>query len=176
MSHSMGFAKEPNINYTSIMTCPYFKQTVQFCTLLFIVSFQQNVFGQVLIDQDFETGTAVDYILKDESNGGTVFPADVSQAFADEDYLGRLQISDLDPADGLDFVNVQGTHFFGANDYDGIDAAWVTLFSIVGDTSNPNSTNTNPALDSNNDGTPDAPLVEIDETFMELDDTFDTGL
>jgi len=97
-----------------------------FFSILLLLIPSRKGYSQTIILQDFEVGTSVDYVLKDESNGGTVFSEDVTQAFSAEDYCGRLQVSDLDPADGLDFANVQDQRFFGINDIDGVDSYPVT--------------------------------------------------
>ena len=52
---------------------------------------------------------------------------------------------------------------------------WTQVFSIVGDTGFGDASNTRPVLDSNNDGTPDSPVVIVDESFDELDGSFATG-
>ena len=75
--------------------------------------------------EDFEDAT-VGYVLRDEfptsPDFGQVLAEDISEAMTEEDYLGRLALSNLDPLDGLDFSGFQGTHFFGANDIDGISS------------------------------------------------------
>jgi len=93
---------------------------------LILISFTS--YSQTLIFEDFEDST-VGYILKDESNGGTVFNEDITEATV-EDYFGRIRLSNLANPNTLNFSAFNGSSFFGANDYDGA-ASYPTTRDIV---------------------------------------------
>jgi len=95
---------------------------------IFLIIFSLNTSSQTLIFEDFEDST-VGYILKDESNGGTVFNEDITEATV-EDYFGRIRLSNLANPNTLNFSAFNGSSFFGANDYDGA-ASYPTTRDIV---------------------------------------------
>jgi hypothetical protein len=134
----------------------FFSGIVNTSIVAFILLFNLNLFSQTLIFEDFEDAT-VGYILKDESNGGTVFNENITEAFSQEDYFGRIKLSDLDPADLLGFSNFNGTSFFGANDYDVIDAVgWPTTRDIV-------------SINWNNISVPASSIIKISSLIAEGD-------
>jgi hypothetical protein len=71
-----------------------------------------------LIFEDFEDST-VEYILRDYGDNVDLVE-DISEAgAANDDYFGRVALSDLNPAN-TSYINFGGARFFGAYDTDGI--------------------------------------------------------
>ncbi|MFT5891402.1 MAG: hypothetical protein ACI9Y7_001504 [Dokdonia sp.] len=74
-----------------------------------------------LLFEDFEDST-VGYILRDEFPTSPIMGVineDISEASSQEDYVGRVALSDL-AAGNNGFTGFQGTRFFGVNDTDGV--------------------------------------------------------
>jgi len=72
-----------------------------------------------LVLEGFEDST-VSYVLRNESDGGTIISEDISD-ITFEDYFGRVMLSDFDDPN-YNIANVQGNSFFGVGDMDSLPA------------------------------------------------------